>query len=83
MSISRCVIFDSGRRGGAAEQPMEPLIRHRQARQIVEIPLIENDAAVVVQVERVSPRSAAAYFGSPYGARPINLYSPLLILKPQ
>ena len=47
-SISRCVSGVSGSRGRPAEELVERAVRHRQPVQVVEVPHVELEGAVVL-----------------------------------
>ena len=81
-SISRCVSFVSGYARRTAEQLVEGAVGHRQAGEVVEIFLVQREGAVFAQVDQLAEESGRRNLGSPYGARPMTLYSPELTLKP-
>ena len=82
-SISRWVSGDSGLRGGPPNSAVELRRGHRQPLAVVEVRHVHPERAVGLQVDQLARGSGRAYFGSPYGARPISLYSPEFTLNPQ
>jgi hypothetical protein len=52
-SISFCVSFVSGLRGGPPNEVMECLVRHGQAGEIVEVPLIQRERPVLTEVDQL------------------------------
>ena len=64
-SMCFCSSSDSGSRGGAAEQRVEALVRHRQPGAIVEIIEIEPERAVGLEVDEVVADRAAHSAASP------------------
>ena len=81
-SISRCVIVSSGWRGG----PPKSVSNERE---VIVRPPAKLKCRMFSRSEPSSLRSissrriVSAYFGSPYGARPMSLYSPEFTRKPQ
>jgi hypothetical protein len=67
--------------GRTSEQIVKSLGRHRQSGAIIEISQVETVRTVGLQVDKVV-KILSTYFGSPYGASPMTLYSPELTLKP-
>ena len=66
-----------------AEQRVELARRHRQPLAVVEVRHVHPERAVVLEVDELLEDQRRRSCGSPYGARPISLYSPELTLKPQ